>query len=37
VEESIIKAGHDSVAKSFILYREKRRGIRNDRSVVVEV
>jgi len=37
VEEILIKGGHDSVAKAFILYREKRSETRNDRSIVVEV
>ncbi len=37
VEEILIKHGHDSVAKAFILYREKRSETRTDRSVVVEV
>lgn len=37
VEEILIKHGHDSVAKAFILYREKRAETRKDRSVVVEV
>jgi len=37
VEESIVKAGHDELAKSFILYREKRRENREDQKVVIEV
>ncbi len=37
VEEILIKQGHDTVAKAFILYREKRAETRTDRSVVVEV
>lgn len=37
VEEVLIKDGHDTVAKSYILYREKRAENRADRSVVVEV
>lgn len=37
LEEVLIKNGHDSVAKAFILYREKRAETRADRSVVVEV
>ncbi len=37
VEEAIIKSGHDEVAKSFILYREKRRENRQNHNVVVEV
>jgi len=37
IEESLIKDGHDSVAKSFIIYREKRNQLRNDKNVVIEV
>ncbi len=37
VEESLIKAWHDKVAKSYILYRQKRTENRADRNVVVEV
>lgn len=37
VEESLIKVWHDKVAKSYILYRQKRTESRNDRNVVVEV
>ena len=37
VEEILIKAGHDSVAKSFILYRQKRNEARSDKNVVIEV
>lgn len=37
VEEALIKAWHDKVAKSYIIYRQKRSEGRNDRSVVVEV
>lgn len=37
VEEMLIKEGHDTVAKAYILYREKRSEARADRSVVVEV
>jgi hypothetical protein len=33
----LIKEGHDSVAKSFILYREKRREERSSKNVVIEV
>ena len=33
----LIKEGHDSVAKAFILYREKRREERADKKVVIEV
>lgn len=36
-EAVLIKHGHDSVAKAFILYREARAHTREDRSVVVEV
>ena len=37
VEETIIKAGHDSVAKAYILYRQKRQEVRSDESVMIEV
>lgn len=37
VEEVLIKAGHDSVAKAYILYRENRAKTREDKKVVVEV
>jgi len=37
IEEVLIKEGHDSVAKSFILYREKRREERSSKNVVIEV
>ncbi len=37
VEEVLIKEGHDTVAKAYILYREKRNEARADRKVVVEV
>ena len=37
IEEVLIKEGHDSVAKAFILYREKRREERADKKVVIEV
>ncbi len=37
IEESLIKDGHDTVAKSFIIYREKRNQLRNDKNVVIEV
>lgn len=37
VEEILIKHGHDTVAKAYILYREKRNVARSDRNVVVEV
>ncbi|MCL2621964.1 MAG: ATP cone domain-containing protein, partial [Firmicutes bacterium] len=33
VERHLIKAGHDRVAKAYILYREKRRGAREDNSL----
>ncbi|MDR0975972.1 MAG: ribonucleoside triphosphate reductase [Christensenellaceae bacterium] len=33
VERHLIKAGHDQVAKAYILYREKRRGAREDNAV----
>jgi len=37
VEETLIKAGHDAVAKKFILYREQRRLNREGRKVTIEV
>lgn len=37
VEETLVKSGHDSVAKAFILYRQKRAEARADKNVVVEV
>jgi ribonucleoside-triphosphate reductase len=33
VEKHLIKAGHDRVAKAYILYREKRRGARQDNAL----
>ncbi|MDD2515631.1 MAG: ribonucleoside triphosphate reductase [Candidatus Gracilibacteria bacterium] len=37
VEELLVKEGHDLVAKSFILYRQKRAEARETKNVVVEV
>jgi ribonucleoside-triphosphate reductase len=37
VEEMLVKEGHDSVAKAFIVYRARRAEVREERSVVVEV
>ena len=37
VEEVLIKSWHDTVAKSYIIYRQKRTESRQDKSVVVEV
>jgi len=37
VEEVLIKSWHDTVAKNYILYRQKRTESRHDRHVVVEV
>ncbi len=37
VEQVLIKEGHDTIAKAFILYREKRAQSREARKVVVEV
>ncbi|MDD5198104.1 MAG: ribonucleoside triphosphate reductase [Candidatus Gracilibacteria bacterium] len=37
VEEVLIKDGHDTVAKAFIVYRAKRAEARADSSIVVEV
>jgi len=34
VERHLIKSGHDQVAKSYILYREKRRGARVDNALI---
>ncbi len=37
VEEVLIKEGHDTLAKAYIVYREKRSAARADQAVVVEV
>lgn len=37
VEETLIKEGHDTVAKKYILYREQRRLNREAKNVTVEV
>ncbi len=37
VESTLIKEGHDSIAKAYILYRQKRAESREARKVVVEV
>lgn len=37
VEEVLIKAGHDQVAKAYITYRQQRTQLREERKVVVEV
>jgi hypothetical protein len=37
VEETLIKEGHDLVAKNFILYRQKRNEARSNNNVVIEV
>jgi ribonucleoside-triphosphate reductase len=37
VEETLIRLGYSEMAKSYILYREKRREVRETRNVVVEV
>jgi len=37
VEEVLIKNWHDTVAKNYIIYRQKRAEVRHDRDVVVEV
>lgn len=37
IEEALIKEWHDQVAKSFILYREKRTQERKEKNVVIEV
>lgn len=37
VEQVLVKEGHDTVAKAFIIYRQKRAESRSNQSVVVEV
>ena len=37
VEQVLVKEGHDTVAKAYILYRQKRSESRAQESVVVEV
>ena len=37
VEQVLVKEGHDTVAKAYILYRQKRAESRAQESVVVEV
>lgn len=37
VEEVLIKDGHDTVAKAYIVYRAKRAEARSDEAIVVEV
>lgn len=37
VEEVLIKDGHDQVAKSFILYRDKRSSSRQEKKVMIDV
>lgn len=37
VEETLIKEGHDSVAKTYILYREQRRKNREKSKITIEV
>lgn len=37
VEEVLIKEGHNSVAKAYILYREKRKQSRKERRVMIDV
>lgn len=37
VEETLIRLGYVEMAKAYILYREKRRAVRETRDVVVEV
>lgn len=37
VEETLIKGGHDTVAKTYILYREQRRLSRAQKNITVEV
>ncbi|MCX6823564.1 MAG: ribonucleoside triphosphate reductase [candidate division SR1 bacterium] len=37
VEQVLVKEGHDTVAKAFIIYRQKRAESRSNQSVVIEV
>ncbi len=37
VEDTLIQYGYTEIAKIYILYREKRREVRDDKNVVVEV
>jgi ribonucleoside-triphosphate reductase len=37
VEQILVKDGHDSVAKAFIIYRQKRAESRVTKNVVIEV
>lgn len=37
VEQILVKEGHDTVAKAFIIYRQKRAESRSNQSVVIEV
>lgn len=37
VEEVLIKHWHDTVSKNYILYRQRRSEVRQDRNVIVEV
>ena len=37
VEQILVKEGHDTVAKAFIIYRQKRAESRSNQNVVVEV
>ena len=37
VEQILVKEGHDTVAKAYIIYRQKRAESRSNQSVVVEV
>jgi len=37
VEKVLIKRGHDTVAKNYILYRQKRSEVRHEKNVVIEV
>ncbi|SRR5574344_115382 len=37
VEQTLVKEGHDAVAKAYILYRKQREQSRTERNVVVEV
>jgi ribonucleoside-triphosphate reductase len=37
VEQILVKEGHDTVAKAFIIYRQKRAESRSQEKVVIEV
>jgi ribonucleoside-triphosphate reductase len=37
VESTLIKLGHDQIAKAYILYRQKRNEQREDKNVSIKV